>query len=198
MCLLWVIVYVLAVAGMLRTNRPTISPYFPAFVLPYEIAVLTELITQELRFNYVFAAYICFCALELAIVYLLFFRIKYFKLASAIAYLAAIAAQTVLYSAVLFDLENIRLYASFAVTIVGNFLWLILLCRGGIEHSHLNLAAAVAKLAGDQCAWVVYHSQDGIRLKILAYALVAIDIVYLAVYILGDHKTSEINNKRNE
>lgn len=182
MALLWILVYALVIVSMVQTNRPAIAPWFPAIVVPWEIASTLNHISPEFQFSYAFFVQLSFSVLELVIVFLLFFRVKYFKKEIAVFYGIAIVVQTWLYNHVLFAINNGQLYLAFIVTIAGNFLWLLFLLEHKIVHNRINRAVAFIKLIADILAWICYHRMGGIALKLMAYGSVFVDIAYFIVY----------------
>lgn len=98
MSLLWILVYALVIVSMVQTNRPAIAPWFPAIVVPWEIASMLDHISPEFQFSYAFFVQLSFSVLELGIVFLIIFRLKYFKKEITVFYGVAIVVQTWLYN----------------------------------------------------------------------------------------------------
>lgn len=182
MASLWILVYTLVIVSTVQTNRPAIAPWFPAIVVPWEIASTLNHISREFQFSYAFFVQLGFSALELVIAFLLFFRVKYFKKGTAIAYGIAIIVEVWLYLQFLFKINGAQLYLSYVVTITGDCLWLLFLLDHKIAHNQINRAVAFIKLIADILAWICYYRMSGMALKLMAYALVFVDIAYFIVY----------------
>lgn len=178
----WMLVYTLVIVSTVQTNRPAIAPWFPAIVVPWEIASTLNHISPEFQFSYPFFVQLSFSVLELGIVFLIIFRVKYFKKEIAVFYGVAIIVQVWLYLQFLFKINNGQLYLSYIVTIIADSLWLLFLLKHRIIHNRANRAAALAKLIADALGWICYHNMGGIALEFMAHITVFIDIAYIIVY----------------
>lgn len=191
MCGMWIAIYTLVLISSIKYAYPAISPLFPAFVLPWEITAVLYDIKVNVAFSYAVIAHVGFALLNLLILLVVLFRLRWYSLPQSLLYFAFLVASVFVQYRFVFQQENGQLFSSFFVTWVGVLAWLLFIQKREFPLNVLNIVIAALKATADTIGCALYFNKAGVIVKTCCVLLILTHMLHF-VAIMRKSKRDRI------
>lgn len=200
MCILWIVTYTLCFVSTIKYKYPTFSPIAQLFGASFEFSVLIKFILKGFRFNYAFATYVYWTAIEIGIIVLVIKYTFHYNRKQTIIYLMTCTAMTAL-MVYLVVVLNYAVVFSYIITFFAELFWLYYITKEKYPIKPLILAAFISKFVADICAIPVYFHYGHRIISVLAIVVPIIDFSFFVVYYLRKNeikKASRTTSKKKK
>ena len=183
MVVLWTTTYIFALFFSVRNKTYIIPPLTHAVIAPAEFGPLISFLWRgSIAFNYVFFAYVVWCALEV----LLFVNLVRIKAVNKRKLTVLISVFVLLTGLVtyLIVFKGQMLFLNYFNTFIGETIWLYCIFKDDYFKNKNVVLVFISKFLADLFAVFFYYGMGTVTIKILAVALPVVDVIMIVTYVL--------------
>lgn len=138
MCFLWLVTYILVIISTIKSKFPAMSPIACIIIFPWELLVAIGSISAFNALSYVHVAHIGFAILDLLIILVIIFKLRYFDIHNTVCYIYILFVN-ILVTLLMWRLPNGVLYSSYINTFLGTVFWILYILRDCYPTTRINI-----------------------------------------------------------